>query len=55
MISGITSVGRPERGALHVDVRPRLNSFKMYTVQLYTVANAVQMNIIQLGFDFFRR
>ena len=37
MISDIAaSIGRPERGASHVDVRPRLNSF----TQLYTVANA---------------
>ena len=37
MISGIAaSIGRSERGASHVDVRPRLNSF----TQLYTVANA---------------
>ena len=37
MIFGIaTSIGRPERNASHVDVRPRLNSF----TQLYTVANA---------------
>ena len=37
MISGVTaSIGRLERSASHVDVRPRLNSF----TQLYTVANA---------------
>ena len=37
MISGVaTSIGRPERGASHVDIRPRLNSF----TQLYTAANA---------------
>ena len=37
MISGVAvSIGRLERGASQVDVRPRLNSF----TQLYTVANA---------------
>ena len=37
MIFGVTaSIGRPERDALHVDVRPHLNSF----TQLYTVTNA---------------
>ena len=37
MISGVAvSIGRLERGASHVDVRPHLNSF----IQLYTVANA---------------
>ena len=52
MISDVAaSIGRPERGASHVDVRLRLNSF----TQLYTVANADAMNIIQLGFYFFRR
>ena len=36
MISGVAaSIGCPERGASHVDVWPRLNSF----TQLYTVAN----------------
>jgi len=53
MISGVAaSIERPERGASHVDVRLRLNSF----TQLYTVSNAAAdaMNIIQLGFDFFR-
>ena len=40
MISGVAaSVGRPELGASHVDVQPRLNLF----TQLYTIANAVQM------------
>ena len=37
MISGVAaSIGRPERGASHVDVRLHLNLF----IQLYTVANA---------------
>jgi len=46
MISGVAAtIGRFERGG-----RPRLNSF----TQLYTVVNAGAMNIIQLGFDFFR-
>jgi len=37
MIFGVAaSIERPERGASHVDVRSRLNSF----TQLYTVANA---------------
>ena len=37
MISGVAAlIGRPERGASHVDVRSRLNSF----TQLYTVAGA---------------
>ena len=37
MISGIAaSIGRSERDASHVDVRPRLNSF----IQLYIVVNA---------------
>ena len=42
MISGVeASIGRPERDASHVDVRPHLNSF----TQLYTDANAaVQMS-----------
>ena len=36
-ISGVAvSIGCPERGTSHVDVRSRLNSF----TQLYTVANA---------------
>ena len=54
MISDVlASIERLERGALHVDVRPRLNSF----TQLYTVANAVvkmYYEHYQLGFDFFR-
>ena len=52
MISSI-AIGRSERRASHVDVRPRLNSF----TQLYTVANAGAdvLCIIQLDFDFFRR
>jgi len=55
MISGVAaSIERPEWGASHMDVRPRLNLF----TQLYTVANVGvddAMNIIQFGFDFFRR
>ena len=39
MVSGVAaSIGRPERGASHVDV-PRLNSF----TQFYTVANAADV------------
>jgi len=37
MISGVSvSIGRPERGASHVDVRSRLNSFT-HCIQLQTL------------------